>query len=269
MCCEYIKTQVLYMDNQRDLRGAVDTLLHVFQQGYEPFVLTAIKSANGHQWLEVLRNTPDLRVSAQHVQVRLDATALVRVMLHHWEDTFSRILTSTERNMLYEVRHIRNKWAHQSPLLIDDVDRLADNVVRLLRAINAANAEQATQLRESLRDKRYRRLTFFQNLWVIIPVSILVVSIGAGAIVWWQLRSAVVPDQPTIQTRTQQVDPVDASTAEDVAYPCKPGEIKANPRTMIYHMSDGAYYANTRNEDIVCFNSTNDVENAGYRRSKR
>lgn len=257
------------MDNQRDLRGAVDTFLHVFQQGFEPFVLTAIKSAHGHQWLEVLRNTPDLRVSAQHVQVRLDATALVRVMLHHWDETFSRILTSTERNMLYEVRHIRNKWAHQSPLLIDDVDRLADNVVRLLRSINAANAEQATQLRESLRDSRYRRKSNFKNLWVIIPMAILAFSISAGAIVWWQLRSTLAPIQPTAQPRTQKVDPVDASTADDVAYPCKPGEIKANPRTMIYHLPDGAYYANTRNSEIQCFTTVVDVEAAGYRQSKR
>ncbi len=250
------------MESQRDVRNAVDQLLHVFQQGFEPFVTTAIKSVHGTLWLEVLRATPDLRISAQHTPLHLDATALVRIMIHHWDSTFGRILTTNERNMLYEVRHIRNKWAHQSTIHIDDVDRLADNITRLLNAINAANAIQAKQLRESLRAQRYHQPVMLGWMKWTIGVVILVMSIG-GVWYWWTQSAQSLPSSPT------RVIAPKATPDSAAAAPCAAGQIKANKRTMIYHMPDGAYYAITKNSDVVCYDSVADVEAAGFRRSKR
>lgn len=256
------------MDSQSELRHAVDQLLHVFQQGYEPFVITAIKSMHGNQWLDVLKSTPDLRVSTQSASLRLDATALVRIMLHHWDGSFARVLSSTERNMLYEVRHVRNKWAHQNIIHVDDVDRLADNIARLLVAINAANADHAKQLRESLRQQRYRtpRTNPGSRWWIVVVVLVCIGGLGGTG--WWLWSTA----QPQIQRAVAPVATVTRTsvplTAES-AYPCQPGQIKANPRTMIYHPPDGAYYAITKNSEVQCFDSVDAVESAGFRRAKR
>lgn len=258
------------MDSQSDLRSSVDQLLHVFQQGFEPFVMTAIKSVHGQQWLEVLRNTPDLRVNVQRVPLHLDATALVRIMLHHWDTTFARILANTEKNMLLEVRQVRNKWAHHGAIHVDDVDRLADNISRLLVAINAPNAEFATQLRESSRLKRYQPTTPPKRSRMWIGVMVLIICV-AGASVWWIRGDTVAQPQksqsPVIPAKS--VVPTTGQIATEHALPCAVGQIKANPRTMIYHMPDGAYYAITKNSDVQCFDSVADVENAGFRPSKR
>jgi hypothetical protein len=253
------------MDRHNDLRNAVDQLLHVFQQGYEPFVITAIRSIHGSSWLDVIKNTPDLRVNTQQQPLRLDATAIVRIMLHHWDSTFSRVLTVTDRSMLFEVRQMRNKWAHQGNINADDVDRLADNVTRLLTSINAPNASQAMQLREDWRVLRYGKSRGFP-IWAISVVMALVL----GGLGWWAWggtasRSKDGIPVPASATFTPEAD----ATVTDPAYPCQEGQIKANPRTMIYHVPDGAYYAITKNAEVRCFESIEAVEAAGFRKAKR
>jgi hypothetical protein len=250
------------MDNQSDLRNAVDQMLHIFQQGYEPFVITAIRSIHGTSWLEVIKNTPDLRVNTQQQPLRLDATALVRIMLHHWDSTFSRVLVATDRNMLFEVRQMRNKWAHQGNITVDDVDRLADNVARLLLSINAPNASHATQLRENWRTRRYNKPRALP-LWV---TGVVVAMLIGGGIGWWMWGNTGANDgvqQPVAATKTP------ATNTTESAFPCQIGQIKANPRTMIYHLPDGAYYAITKNSDVKCYDSIDAVEAAGFRKSKR
>jgi len=252
------------MDSQSDLRHSIDQLLHVFQQGYEPFVITAIRSIHGTSWLDVIKSTPDLRVNTQQQPLRLDATAIVRIMLHHWDSTFSRVLVATDRSMLSEVRLMRNKWAHQGSITVDDVDRLADNVTRLLMSINAPNASQAKQLREDWRMRRYRK----PRTLPIWSIGVVVGVLMLGGIGWWLWGSNSAPNN---EHRSQPVPVIrtPAASSNDSAFPCQPGQIKANPRSMIYHVPDGAYYATTKNSDVQCFDSVEAVEAAGFRKAKR
>ncbi|MFZ9856729.1 MAG: Swt1 family HEPN domain-containing protein [Roseiflexaceae bacterium] len=252
------------MDSQSDLRNGVDALLHIFQQGYEPFVITAIRSIHGNSWLDVIKNTPDLRVNTHQQPLRLDATAIVRVMLHHWDSTFSRVLVAYDRNMLFEVRQMRNKWAHQGIITADDVDRLADNVTRLLVSINAPNSGQAKQFREEWRMQRYRP-PYAMPIWMIGVVLTILMLGGVGWWVWGGANGAGSDNkaQPVVTTRTPMAPTTDS------AFPCQQGQIKANPRTMIYHLPDGVYYAVTKNSDVQCFDSIDAVEAAGYRQAKR
>jgi hypothetical protein len=53
------------------------------------------------------------------------------------------------------------------------------------------------------------------------------------------------------------------------SFPCQDGQIKANAKTMIYHLPTGAFYAMTRNSAVICFDTPAAAEQAGYRASKR
>ena len=52
---------------------------------------------------------------------------------------------------------------------------------------------------------------------------------------------------PKAIVATQTVDPTFVASE---SYPCLPGQIKGNSRTMIYHLPDGMYYSLTRNDSV-------------------
>ncbi len=313
-------------------RIQIDQLLAEFRQGYAPFVMAVLKTTHGTEWYNVLRNTPEVRLPADSQQAQLDATALVRVILAHWDSTFSRVLTPNERSLLFELRTIRNRWAHQAPLSADDVDRLADNIARLLTAIRASNVDAVIVLRDEMRTQRYQLPTQsvpkFSGLFIISGASLLIAILVIGLYFWEHNSPAPAASNPTAtllpptirikggsvlrtpnlamsQTPIPVVDiammtvapltmdqtiTVTASTkstptalvvvkvvqitAEMTAtplpsFPCHDGQIKANPKTMIYHLPTGAFYAMTRNSAVICFDAPADAEKAGYRASKR
>lgn len=277
------------MTTERDGRAYIDRLLADFRSGYEPFVLTVMKSIHGAEWFAVLRTTPDLRLPADANAVQLDATALVRVVLTHWESTFSRVLHPSDRSLLFEIRKIRNQWAHQATVSFDDIDRLADNVIRLLTSIQADHTDRVIREREAFRLKRYTPVVT-RHAWrkPVVWLSALAVglvstlSVGYGVTTLLQQRAlpaeqpgallTATPLQETAQiprnggVATVTIDPVLFAAA---SYPCQPGQVKGNRKTMIYHVPDGMYYAMTRNETVVCFDTTTAAEQAGYRASKR
>ena len=310
-------------------RIQIDQLLAEFRQGYAPFVMAVLKTTHGAEWYSVLRNTPEVRLPTDSQQAQLDATALVRVILAHWDSTFSRVLTPTERSLLFELRTIRNRWAHQAPLSADDVDRLADNIARLLTAIRASNVNNVIALRDEMRTQRYQppvqSAAKLPGLLMIAGASLVIAILVIGLYFWEHNLPAQVasnqtitttPPPPTIRlkggsvlrtpnlTKTHTPIPVvdnptvtvtpltvatDPATITPTAivvvkvveitsvmtatplpsFPCHDGQIKANPKTMIYHLPTGAFYAMTRNSAVICFDTPADAEQAGYRVSKR
>lgn len=313
-------------------RVQIDQLLAEFRQGYAPFVMAVLKTTHGAEWYSVLRNTPEVRLPADSQQAQLDATALVRVILAHWDSTFSRVLTPTERSLLFELRTIRNRWAHQAPLSADDVDRLADNIARLLTAIRASNVDGVVRLRDEMRTQRYQppvqSPAKLPGLLMIAGASLLIAMLVIGLYFWEHVTTprvvanpttvvpvptvrlkgasilhtlnpapsptviattastAILPtpiaiDQPTTVTDTVNITPTALIIVKVVqitavmtatppaSFPCHDGQIKANPKTMIYHVPTGAFYAMTRNSAVICFDTPADAEKAGYRLSKR
>ena len=301
-------------------RIQIDQLLADFRQGYAPFVMAVLKTTHGTEWYSVLRNTPEVRLPADSQQAQLDATALVRVILAHWDSTFSRVLTPTERSLLFELRTIRNRWAHQAPLSADDVDRLGDNIARLLTAIRASNVDAVIALRDEMRIQRYQppvqSATNLPGMLMIAGASLLI-AILVIALYFWEHVPASALAAPTITipaptlrlkggsvmhtasitpplvspspNPTQTVAVADVANGTPTAvvivkvvqitvavtetpvpsFPCQAGQIKANPKTMIYHIPTGAFYAMTRNSAVICFDTPADAEKAGYRASKR
>jgi hypothetical protein len=286
--------------------------------------MAVLKTTHGADWYGVLRNTPEVRLPADSQQAQLDATALVRVILAHWDSTFSRVLTPNERSLLFELRTIRNRWAHQSPLSADDVDRLADNIARLLTAIRASNVDKVVALRDEMRMQRYQTTTQvavhpapkLSGLIMISGASLLIAILVIGLYLWERVPASamaaptVTIPAPTVRlksgsvvytasatplpvasapTTTQVVAVTDTVNSTPTAvvivkvvqitaaltetpvpsFPCQDGQVKANPKTMIYHVPTGAFYAMTRNSAVICFNTPAEAEQAGYRVSKR
>jgi len=276
-------------------RIQIDQLLAEFRQGYAPFVMAVLKTTHGTEWYSVLRNTPEVRLPADSQQAQLDATALVRVILAHWDSTFSRVLTPNERSLLFELRTIRNRWAHQAPLSADDVDRLADNIARLLTAIRASNVDRVVALRDEMRMQRYQTThqaivqptPKLSGLIMISTIPAPTLRIKGGSVVH---TASVTPVPVTPAPATTQVvaatNTVNSTSTAVVivqmvqitaaltetpvpSFPCQDGQVKANPKTMIYHVPTGAFYAMTRNSAVICFNTPAEAAQAGYRASKR
>jgi hypothetical protein len=90
-------------------------------------------------------------------------------------------------------------------------------------------------------------------------------------------KSIVATKQATMQVSTT-VKPIatkalvnSANSAND-ASPCKIGQIKGNPNgangDKIYHLPTWRLYKKLQNSDVVCFDTIQDAQNAGYRPSK-
>lgn len=82
--------------------------------------------------------------SAPRFNVNLSASSawdtqnIIGVIQRHWNDVFAagnRWLTNTDRNLLFEARNCRNKWAHQNHFTLRDTYRYIDSIQRLLELI--------------------------------------------------------------------------------------------------------------------------------------
>lgn len=88
-----------------------------------------------------------------------DVSGLLRLMWETWNDVFRATLGFAERNLVSELRDVRNKWAHQQPFSSDDTDRALDSIERLLTAISSPQADEIRKLKMEL-----RRTTFDEQM---------------------------------------------------------------------------------------------------------
>lgn len=91
------------------------------------------------------------------VAVHDDVATLIRVMLSRWDAGFHSELGYRGKNLVFEVRDIRNDWAHNNkPFDDDDTDRALDSIERFLAAIGAASeAAKVNRTKEERRRARY------------------------------------------------------------------------------------------------------------------
>jgi predicted AAA+ superfamily ATPase len=91
----------------------------------------------------------------QAENLKSDPSALISVVLDHWQTVFRDELKSTGRNLIGEVRDWRNKWAHQEPFSHDDAYRALDSVERLLAMIDAAQASEVGESKTAVMRARF------------------------------------------------------------------------------------------------------------------
>ena len=107
----------------------------VFKSGLLPFVQRELKSKFGEKdWhaksVEKLRYQPK---SADE----WDISVILNVMCDLWFDVFKDILSFSEKNLVFELRDTRNKWAHEHNFSSDDTYRALDSMERLLQSVGA------------------------------------------------------------------------------------------------------------------------------------
>jgi hypothetical protein len=89
--------------------------------------------------------------------------------------------------------------------------------------------------------------------------------------------TATPPPLPiATSTRRVMISPTPALTqtsapapnAQADAQPCQVGQIKGNRNSMIYHVPSGEWYARTH-KNVTCFDTEEEAQAAGFRKSKR
>ena len=120
-----------------DNRQVIDEALNLLAAGLQPIVA---------------RNTG--------VVVAADSSMLIRLVLDRWDAAFHKQLGYRVKNLVYEVRDIRNDWAHNSRQFdYDETDRSLDSIARLLGYVGASpEAVEVNQLKEVRRRTHYRHV---------------------------------------------------------------------------------------------------------------
>jgi predicted AAA+ superfamily ATPase len=84
-----------------------------------------------------------------------DPSLQLKVMADCWDLAFRDELRRSDRNIVFELRDVRNRWAHNSSFTMDDTYRALDSIERLLTAIDATEASDVGRAKEELLRLRY------------------------------------------------------------------------------------------------------------------
>jgi predicted AAA+ superfamily ATPase len=136
-------------------RERVGRAFELLATGLGPFVerqLRATDGAGGREWAEVERSTEPHFAERQSLR---DPYQLLKVMAECWEQAFRSRLTRSDRNLVFELRDVRNRWAHNEAFSADDTYRALDSVERLLAAVDASEAAEVGRSKQELMRLRY------------------------------------------------------------------------------------------------------------------
>lgn len=123
-------------DSNRDTIGKA---LDLLREGLIPFVERELEGVYKASWREeaarALRRDQEWR--SPGTDEHLDIQALLLLITNLWREVFARTLGNAERSLAFELRTVRNRWAHQEAFSADDTIRALDSMARLLKAIGA------------------------------------------------------------------------------------------------------------------------------------
>jgi predicted AAA+ superfamily ATPase len=110
-----------------------------------------------------------------------DPAAQLRAMVETWDSVFRAELTRADRNIVFELRDSRNRWAHNEAFTTDDAYRVLDSVERLLTAVDAREAREVGQSKEEL-----MRAKFEAQARKATPTNEAIVSAPAAGLKPWR-----------------------------------------------------------------------------------
>jgi len=108
--------------------------------GLKPFVQRELENQHGDGWENAAKDL--LRGSSPKVNWN-DPQILLAVLCDQWNAVFRKVLGSAERTLAFELRDVRNKWAHRESFTGRDTLRYLDSASRLLTAVSAAEEAEA------------------------------------------------------------------------------------------------------------------------------
>ncbi len=133
-------------------RERVGRAFEALAEGLGPFVDRQMTSVHGEEWLEGFLE-PGPRSSAPG-SLR-DPAFLLKVMAEAWDSSFRSRLTRSDRNLVFELRDVRNRWAHNDAFNADDTYRALDSIERVLVAVDAKEADAVGRSKTELMRLRY------------------------------------------------------------------------------------------------------------------
>lgn len=123
-----------------------------------------------------------------------DPALQLRVMADAWDTSFRAELTRADRNIVFELRDVRNRWAHNDAFTVDDAYRALDSIERLLVSVDASEAIDVGRSKEDL-----MRLRFEAQARKAVPTAEVLVSEPAAGLKPW--RDVIQPHDDVARGR--------------------------------------------------------------------
>ncbi len=133
----------------------VGRALELLSAGLRPFVEREMRVVHGEGWQDVARQIIGTDKYSPRDGLNWDVANLLRVMWDEWNNVFAKTLGKNERNLVAELREIRNAWAHQKSFDTDDAYRALDTMERLLEAVSAEQSAELTRQKAELLRVRF------------------------------------------------------------------------------------------------------------------
>src|SRR5579875_3087421 len=140
--------QTVAVSNRERVGRAFESLA----EGLGPFVDRQMASVHGEAWLEGFVDTGPRSSAPGSLR---DPAFLLKVMAEAWDSSFRSRLTRSDRNVVFELRDVRNRWAHNDAFNADDTYRALDSIERLLVAVDAKEADAVGRSKTELMRLRY------------------------------------------------------------------------------------------------------------------
>lgn len=132
-------------------RERVGRAFELLAKGLGPYVDRRMlaRSDDRERWLEQWQARSRGPVSLQ------DPAFQLKVVTETWDTIFRDDFTRSDRNVVFELRDVRNKWAHNEAFTVNDAYRALDSIERFLTAIDAVEAVQVGRSKDELMRLRY------------------------------------------------------------------------------------------------------------------
>ncbi len=136
-------------------RERVGRAFELLGAGLGPWIDRRMRSSSssGGDWLPIFAASARPPVTGP---ASLGDPALqLRVLTESWDTAFRSELSRADRNLVFELRDVRNRWAHNEAFSVDDAYRALDSVERLLVAVDAGEATEVGRSKEDLMRQRF------------------------------------------------------------------------------------------------------------------
>ena len=133
-------------------RERIDKALLAFTEGTAPYVEAQMEAKHGDDWQDRVASVlSENRATKNKVKDGRfvgpwDVTTIDTVLQGEWQYNFRQKLDKSHRSLLFELKAVRDKHAHQEPFSTDDTLRALDSIQRFLNAISAGDKHSEVEV---------------------------------------------------------------------------------------------------------------------------